>query len=58
MVLILVLALGGVRPQALDGKLLGWSNRLLHRNLTYALVIVLVVHVLLNGSHFAFVRGG
>ncbi|MCK5252684.1 MAG: hypothetical protein KAQ96_07030, partial [Thermoplasmata archaeon] len=58
LVLILVLALGGVRPQMMDGKMLGWSNRLLHRNLTYVLVIVLAVHVMLNGSHFAFVRGG
>ena len=58
LLLILVLALGGARPKLLEGKLMGWSNRLLHRNLTYALVLVLVVHVLLNGSHFAFVRGG
>ncbi len=58
LVLILTLALGGARPELLDGKVLGWSDRLLHRNLTYALVLVLVVHVLLNGSHFALVRGG
>ncbi len=58
LVLILVLALGGVRPALLEGRVMGWSNRVLHRNLTYALVLVLVVHVLLNGSHFAFVRGG
>ncbi len=58
MMLILVLAATGIRPKLMDGKLLGWSNRLLHRNVTYALVLVLVVHVLLNGSHFAFVRGG
>ena len=57
LVLILVLAASGVRPKLFEGKVLGWSNRLLHRNLTYALVLVLVVHVLLNGSHFAFVRG-
>ncbi|MCK5414693.1 MAG: hypothetical protein KAJ35_04865 [Thermoplasmata archaeon] len=58
LVLILVLAASGIRPKVFDGKLLGWSNRLLHRNLTYVLVLVLVVHVMLNGSHFAFVRGG
>lgn len=58
LVLILVLALGGARPQLLEGRLLGWSNRVLHRNLTYVLVLVLVVHVLLNGSHFAVLRGG
>jgi hypothetical protein len=57
MALILVLALSGIRPELLEGKVLGWSNRVLHRNLTYALVLVLVAHVLLNGSHFAFVRG-
>jgi len=58
LVLILMLALGGVRPKLLDGKVMGWSNRLLHRNLTYVLVLVLFVHVLLNGSHLAFIRGG
>ena len=58
LLLILVLALCGARPKLLEGKLMGWSNKLLHRNLTYALVLVLVVHILLNGSHFAFVRGG
>jgi hypothetical protein len=58
MALILVLALTGVRPKLLEGKVMGWSNRLLHRNLTYSLVGVLVVHMLLNGSHFAVLRGG
>ncbi len=58
LVLILVLALGGARPALLEDRVMGWSNRVLHRNLTYVLVLVLVAHVLLNGSHFAFVRGG
>lgn len=58
LVLIMVLAFSGARPKLLEGRVMGWSNRLLHRNLTYALVLVLVVHALLNGSHFAFVRGG
>jgi hypothetical protein len=56
--LILVLAATGVRPNLMDGKVLGWSNRLLHRNVTYLLMVVLVVHVVLNGSHLAFLRGG
>lgn len=58
LVLILVLALGGVRPKLLEGRVMGWSNRVLHRNLTYVLVLVLVAHVVLNGSHLAFLRGG
>ncbi len=58
LVLIMVLALGGVRPKLLEGRVMGWSNRVIHRNLTYALVLVLVVHVVLNGSHFAVLRGG
>ncbi len=58
LVLIMVLAVSGARPKLLEGRVMGWSNRLLHRNLTYALVLVLVVHVLLNGSHFAILRGG
>jgi hypothetical protein len=58
LLLILVLAATGVRPKLLEGKVMGWSNRLLHRNLTYALTLTLVIHVVLNGSHFAFIRGG
>jgi hypothetical protein len=58
LLLIFVLAVGGVRPNLLEGKVLGWSNRILHRNLTYVLILILVAHVLINGSHFAFVRGG
>jgi hypothetical protein len=56
--LILLLALGGARPELLEGRVMGWSNRVLHRNMTYALLLVLVAHMLLNGSHFAFLRGG
>jgi hypothetical protein len=56
LVLILLLALGGAWPELLEGRVMGWSNRVLHRNMTYALVLVLIVHVLMNGSHFAFVQ--
>lgn len=57
LVLAMTLAVTGVRPKLLDGRVLGWSNRVLHRNMTYVLIAVLVVHVVLNGSHFAVLRG-
>ncbi|NOQ54231.1 MAG: hypothetical protein GQ558_06465 [Thermoplasmata archaeon] len=53
---IVGLAVTGVRPALLDGKLKGLSNRKLHIYITYATVVVLAVHIVLNGSHFAFLR--
>jgi hypothetical protein len=53
---IVGLAVTGARPALLDGKVKGLSNRRLHIYITYATVLVLAVHILLNGSHFAFIR--
>ncbi len=56
LVCIVGLAVTGARPALLDGKVKGLSNRKLHIYLTYATVVVLAVHIVLNGSHFAFLR--
>ncbi len=54
---IVVLAVTGVFPALLEGKVKGLSNRKLHIYTTYATLVVLAVHIVLNGSHFAFLRG-
>jgi hypothetical protein len=53
---IAVLVVTGARPSLLEGKVMGLSSRRLHRFATYAMVLVLVAHVLVNGSSLAFVR--
>jgi hypothetical protein len=50
------LSVTGARPALLEGKVLGLPSRRLHLYLTFAVVLVLVVHVVLNGSHLAFLR--
>jgi hypothetical protein len=56
LVSVAVLLVTGARPGVLDGKVMGLTSRRLHRLMTYAMVLVLVVHVLINGSSLAFVR--
>jgi len=54
---IVVLAVTGVRPALLDGKIKGLSNRKLHIYITYGTIVVLALHIVLNGSHFALLIG-
>ena len=51
------LAVTGTRPALLDGRVKDLSSRRIHLYLTYATVVVLAVHIVLNGSHLAFLRG-
>ena len=54
---IVGLAVTGARPALLEGKVKGLPSRKVHLYLTYASVVVLAVHIVLNGSHLAFLRG-
>ncbi len=54
---IVGLVVTGARPALLDGKVKDLSSRKIHLYLTYATVLVLAVHIVLNGSHLAFLRG-
>lgn len=54
--LVAVLTVTAVRPQLLEGRLLGLPSRRLHLLATLALVALLGVHALLNGTHFEWVR--
>jgi hypothetical protein len=56
LVCIVLLAITGARPALLDGRVMGLPSRRLHRNLTYGVVVVLVVHAVANGSDLAFIR--
>jgi hypothetical protein len=53
-----LLTVTGARPALLDGRVAGLTSGQLHRYLTYVTLLVLVVHAVTKGSHFAFLRGG
>ena len=54
---ILLLVITGVKPELLNGRVMGLPSNKLHRYLTYVVVVVLVVHAVTNGSDLAFIRG-
>jgi hypothetical protein len=56
LLIIGLLTLTGVRPELLDERILGMPWRKLHRYVTYALVVILVIHAVDNGTDLAFIR--